>query len=455
MSNIVSLYIDKYGIRDNESEEKRVRSLVKKLCEKDTIFSDFPFDYMAEEEQLVLLHYLMTNLPERQIMANMKKVDVDRNYMNFVYQSPKSKEEVRNIFESELTGYLPISLANELLTSRSIIRNHQYNVQDVLRYLFERNELIIRLYVQEMQQFEVLGMKIFNFLYIEEYIDYVVNVLLQLLVYRVMKENSVDFFYIIHLLTEKVEELDKLIEKQLSKRKEKWGKLRADEQNYLSAEIVSKCFANYITHRSRFYEEFSIKEILIEEMMKNPKLFEEIPAEYRAEKVIISEEEIRLSKNIITEGLHIDEYKEKIEIVRRFIEIMAYYGGRQCCSSCLQDIKVYFREIFVSKASYKRRQASRIVKEYINQVSIAKERGEAIPEFGKESQYIFVREKINRGYFREKGLSKEYTEKIVFEKKLYDLLLKLYRFYNVEDSVEFIYEVNYNLLKVYEERLED
>ena len=30
MNNIIREYIDKYGIRDNESEEKRVRNLVKK-----------------------------------------------------------------------------------------------------------------------------------------------------------------------------------------------------------------------------------------------------------------------------------------------------------------------------------------------------------------------------------------------------------------------------------------
>ena len=83
MNNIISLYIDKYNIRDNESEEKRVRGLIKKLHEEKSVFCDFPFDYLQEEQQLILLHYIMTLLPERQIMANMKKVDVDRCYMNW------------------------------------------------------------------------------------------------------------------------------------------------------------------------------------------------------------------------------------------------------------------------------------------------------------------------------------------------------------------------------------
>ena len=104
----MTLYINKYGIRDNESEEKRVRGLVKKMYERDSVFCDFPFDYLEEDEQLILLHHIMTSLPERQIMANMKKIDVDRCYMNFVYESEKSKTETKEILENELIGYSPL-----------------------------------------------------------------------------------------------------------------------------------------------------------------------------------------------------------------------------------------------------------------------------------------------------------------------------------------------------------
>lgn len=252
----------------------------------------------------------------------------------------------------------------------------------------------------------------------------------------------------------KIDEIDELIEKQLGRSKKGWLKAREDSQSCLSAETVSKCFTAYVTHRSRFYEEFSIKEVLKEEMLNSPSLFREVPTEYKAKKIIVPADEIKTVKSIITEGQHIDGYKDKLETVRTFIDIMADYGGRQCHSLCLQDLKVYYREIFVSKSSYRRRRASRIVKEYIDQVALAKKERQSIPEFNKQSQYMFVREKINRGYFREKELSKEYIGKIVFEKKLYDLLLKLYLFYDIQDSLEFIYEVNYNLLNLYNSQLE-
>ena len=455
MDSIVTLYINKFGIRDNESEEKRVRGLVKKIHEKDSVFCDFPFDYMEEDEQLILLHHIMTSLPERQIMANMKKIDVDRCYMNFVYESKKSKTETKEILGNELIGYSPISLADELMNSRLIIRNPSNNINDVLKYLLETNENIIRLYFREREQLRVLGLKAYNFDYIKEYVDYVGNVLLQLLVYRVLNQENIDALSTIQTLSEEANELDRLIEKQLSRKRSSWAEDKNNHRNGLSAEFVSSCFSVYVTHRSKFYEEFNIKDVLKAEMMRSPSLFGEVPREYQAKKTFIAENQLQLVQTIITEGQHIDQYKAKIKTTREFIDIMATYSGRQCYSLCLQDLKVYFREIFISKVSYKRRMASRIVKEYIEQVEMAKQEGKQIPEFNKQSQYMFVREKISRGYFREKGLSKEYIEKISFERKLYDLLLKLYLFYDIQDSLEFVYEVNYHLLKAYYSQLEE
>lgn len=230
MRNIVSLYIDKYNIRDNESEEKRIRGLIKKLHEKKSIFCDFPFDYMMENEQLELLHYIMTTLPERQIMANMKKVDADRCYMNFVYRSDESKTVTKNILENVLEDYNPISLSNEILNSRYIIRDPR---------------------------------------------------------------NSID-------------EIDELIEKQLGRRKMEWTDQKENGHNDLDAETVSECFSAYVTHRSKFYEEYGIKEVLKDEMLNSPSLFEKVPIEYKAEKRIVSEDEFKSIKDTITEGKTID-----------------------------------------------------------------------------------------------------------------------------------------------------
>lgn len=453
MGSIASLYIDRYDIRGNESEEKRVRAVVKKIHEDGSVFTDFPFDFMVEDEQLIFLHYIMTNLPERQILSNMKKVDADRSYMNFAYQSDISKKTTRIILEEALRDYSPIRLDEEYLKSRFIIRDSEKTTKHVLSYLLHTNELIIRSYSNEQGYFTVLGLTVSNFEYIGDYINYVVNVILQLLVYRTLKEDGVDTSVVIKALTDKVVEMDGLLTKQLERKKAAWITEKADGRSSLGAENVTNCFSAYITHRSAIYEEYGVKETLRQEMLENPTLFGKVPAKYEAEKSIMSDEEIQAKHNIITEGQHIDNFKNKLATAREFIDIMRIYGGRQCYSSCLQDVKVYFREIFISKSSYKRRMAARIVKEYIKQVESAQKDGVQPPDFDKPSQYMFVREKISRGYFREKGLASEYIEKINFEKALYYLLLRLYLFYDIEESLEFVYEVNRNLLKVYESLL--
>ena len=448
MDSLATLYLKKYGLQDNENEEKRVRELLRKIHEKDSVFCDFPFDYLNSNEQLIILHYIMTSLPERQIMANMKKIDVDRNYLNFIYEDENNRKETEYLLENELSGYSPIQLVGEVEHSRDIIRNPYNNISEVIKQLQRRNKLIIQFYLKENRSFNMIGLELYNFNYIREYIDYVSNVILQLLVYRVITQENVKTSDIVQILSKKIDEMEKLVEKKLEERKNDW--INKDiYKKRLDAEFVTNCFSTYVTHRSRFYEEFTIKDILKKEMLNEPTLFGKIQSKYTAKKIFINKEQLDNYKAIITEGQDVNDFSSKIEVVQEFISLMATYGGRDCWPLCLQDLKVYFREIFISKVSYKRRMASRIVKEYISQVKEAKKNGQSIPQFNKQSQYMFVREKINRGYFREKGLSEEYIEKINIEKKLYDLQLKLYLFYDIESSLNFIWEINDNLLKVY------
>lgn len=311
------------------------------------------------------------------------------------------------------------------------------------------NENILALYCQERALFRMVGLQIDNEQYIKEYIDYVANVILQFMVYKVIRNCNIEDKIAIKKISDKIKELNILINKQLERQKNKWITEKEANNSQLNAEGVTSCFSMYVTHRSKFYEEYEIKQILKREMDENSSLFGTVPQKWKAPKVFIKEEDIKKVQNIITEGCSVDQYNKKIKVVRKFIDIMNIYGMRDNYSLCLQDLKVYFREIFISKASYKKRKASRIVKDYLNKFEEAKNNGDSIPDFSKQSQYMFIREKISRGYFREVGLSNGYIEKIELEKKLYELLLKLYLFYDVQTSLEFIYDINKELLNTY------
>lgn len=441
---LVKRYLDTYYPNTDEDtrdrEEKCVRGLIKKLTDSDSVFKGLPLNYMNTGEQITLLHFLLEEVPERQIISNANKVNADRDFYDLKLKDKLAEQLTNCILTETVPDYEPFDIKEGIQPNRLLIRNST-SLKELFNSLNHNNEIIIHLLFDEIDNFFVLGLGYENLQYIEDYIDYTADGLLQLVVYRVITNAKVDTKYVIQGLIEEIHKLSNLISIQLERK-------RKEQKNFdiLTSSLVTRYFSVYLSHRSRYFEELSIRETLKEEVNCSPD-FLNLSPDYQAPKVLLSEEGIKRSTNIITEGQHTYNYEEKLETTRKFIEIMATYGGRQCYSDCLQDLKVYFREIFVSKAEYKRQQTSTIVKDYIEKVNQAIKSEMPIPQFDKQSQYLFVREKISRGYFREKGLLPDYFAKLELEKELYTLLLNLYLFFDFKDILEFIYEVNCELLK--------
>ena len=259
-----------------------------------------------------------------------------------------------------------------------------------------------------------------------------------MLIYRVITyEIVIEKERILQSLIETVDDLFTKIKKQVE--------MHTIKQDSLTAEEVSRIFYLYREDGSYYREYIEVIKTLKQEVEENKdNLFKELEDKYKAEKRLLYEEEIisKWVEEIITEGLKVDNYKRKLEETREFIEIFSRYGIRDNYSNCLQDIKVYFREIFISKQGYRGRQALRIVREYLKQ---CEEQG--VKEFDNNAHYLFVREKINRGFFRETGNLLYYMLKLEFQEKLYETILTTYLFYDYDVSIEFVFELNYIILK--------
>ncbi|MEO2680420.1 hypothetical protein [Clostridium butyricum] len=427
-------YYDQFDTADEKkAQENRVKPLIKKLIDKTDIYKDLPFDLLSIEEQCKILNHILEKSPERQIVANMKKTDVDRDYYNFILHDEKAEKFMQQISEG-LSGFEPYNIAECMVDNRNLIRELEIPTEEVITELNRRNEILIRLFVDEINKFKILGLEFECISYIRDYIDYVSDGLLQLLNYRVITNSSIDSSKILMNLIEELDSLTVKIVIQLNMKREEQKKLGG-----LTAEKITRYFSLYRTHYSRYYQILDIYEVLKSEVDKQPALFSSVEHKYRVEKILVSEEEVSKLKEKITEGLHTYDYDSKLEITRKFIEFMNIYGGRHCFSNGPQDLKVYYREIFMSEIKYRNKQAATIVKEYLDKV----ESSSRIEPFDKQSQYMFVREKISRGYMREKGLLDIYFLKADFERVLYNLLLKLYLFYDFGNILEFIYEVNY------------
>ena len=76
-----------------------------------------------------------------------------------------------------------------------------------------------------------------------------------------------------------------------------------------------------------------------------------------------------------------------------------------------------------------------------------------LPDFQRQSQYIFLREKISRGYFREKNLSEAYAAKVLLTEKINTLLLKCYWLADSKTALNLIHDYNHELLMCYEDFL--
>lgn len=422
-----------------KGQENRLKPLIKKLTNKESVFKDFPYELLEMEEKAELLNYLLNVSPERQIVSNIAKDNVDREFDNFLFNDDISKR-LTCFFMSEHPEYEPWDLSMERKKNRQMIRGDSFSSPNVLQELNKINEMIVRVIFDEVNAFKIVGIGYRNLKYIKDYIDYVSDGVLQFLAYRVLIDLNInDKQKIFNNLSDKLDMLFCLMNKQLERKRAEQQK-----QNRLNANILTEYFTAYRTHYSIYYEELNILNTLMLEIKEDTNLFCPLNVKYKADKIILPDEEIKLSKEIITEGKSVYEYKKKIEEARKIIDIMGSVGGRNCFSNCLQDIKVYFREIYMSKAKYKDKQTMAILRDYLKLI----ENGD-IQQFEKTSHYMFFREKISRGYFREKGLLNLYIAKISIHEKLYKLLLRTYLFYDFEYSIEFIYSINHQILQTF------
>lgn len=432
-----------------KGQENRLKPLIKKLTDEHSVFKDFPYELLDIKQKAELLNFLLNISPERQIISNIGKNYVDNKFENFLFKDDITERFTRE-FMAEHPYYQPLNLSDKRVQNRKMIRDDSFSNSYVLKEINKSNEVIVREIFDEVNNFKVLGIGYRNLGYIRDYIDYVSDGVLQFLIYRVIVNKDIkDKQRVFDSLSEKLDMLFYLINKQLEKKR-----VEQQNENRLTSHILTEYFTAYRTHCNRYFKELYILNILMSEMEENAHLFSPLSEKYKAEKILLSEEEIKSSKNIITEGHSVYDYEKKLEETRKIINIMSFYGGRQCYQNCLQDMKVYFREIYMSKVKYKEnekdkgKQALSIVREYLKLV----DNGD-IQQFKETSQYMFFREKISRGYFREKGLLDLYIAKVEIRKKLYDLLLKIYVFYDFLDGVEFIYSINHQIIQILKDEM--
>lgn len=107
---------------EKKGEENRLKYLLGRLNDPDGVYQNFPLTALDTEEQAKVLYYLLNGANERQIISNMGKNDVDRDYFNFIYEKSNS-ENISSLIMEDFPGYVPYNFKQEKNASRRIIRD--------------------------------------------------------------------------------------------------------------------------------------------------------------------------------------------------------------------------------------------------------------------------------------------------------------------------------------------
>lgn len=407
---------EKLGIEDIDKLEterdtfrRNVRNLLQNF-EKDykivdidfnrNVFNYFPL-YEFENEEIYKFLDRMQELKRKhesignKVIFNLKKINIDniKVSINDLY----IKAPIISLFQTNIYVIKQ--------KYRNLIRNNMWNIDIILEKF---NELIKKLENDNnLADFGKLSSLTFD-------------IALQIVNYWVIYVNNMDR----SKQLEVIEEIKKYL---------------TDFENNVENFTVSydkDNIADYITIFIEFIRSFnycseymSISKILIDEVKNTPAIQSAVKPQYQTQKGMHYRD--YNYKEIICEGEKIYKFKEKLDMTKKAVELLNKNDIIDLDIYDLHDLKVYFREIYISKSKYKYK-ASTIIRKIDNN---------STGGFEKNSEYIFLQEKIARGYFREQYPMELYQHKMQIKDQLYVIMLKIMLCYDYKVSLNFFQQL--------------
>ena len=421
-----------YTEEDKEGQEnfrKQVKNLLKlfqynpefKFFNKEKgnhIFNCFPLDNLNDKDTITFLNYIfdLKQQVDGKIVANINKIHIDskseyegNEYRDFDYFYINKEENSR--FE--------YFLSNEKIKNRKLIR-YKFDVQgieeNITNFLIDLNRECL-----------------YKNLFIAA--NYIEDALLQILNYWVISVTDIDYDDKLEM-TQNIEMLFYDFDTEINN-----YILRKDSEKTLDLDEALGIYTSLLTTRNSFGQYLDILNTLKEEAEEEKELFKNPEEKFKVNKNI-KVKDIENPKLIITEGLDVYDYEEKLLKTKDMINVFSNYGFRNASIDNILDLKVYFREFYISDVKYKR-QAQTIINIYINSY---KKNG-SINNFEKLSEYKFIREKISRGYFRETTGLNLFNKKNRLQVMLYELILKIFLTYDYKVIFELLYKLSLSFIR--------
>ncbi|MBW9152855.1 hypothetical protein [Clostridium estertheticum] len=392
------------GVISEDSVRKRVYNLYKEFSNEKGEFNKFPIEKFNKDEVELLLEKLfwkIENGNQREIISNINKINVNVNLTALYFNQDYN---VNN--DNELNK----------LKNRKFIRDSQINSKECIQSLLEsfRNTNDSRLLISDS---------------FDAWMQLLTYRLYTISIYKIKEKRNISY-KILKYQGILIAELDNIIK----------NKIKLE----VNIEEGFDMFLNYL--ESMIYERnyIEIMNSLISDMDENKEKYKVVEKIYKTDK---SQEVFDINvEEILSEGKKVNDFDKKLEETKTMIGIFKQFGGRNCSILKIQDLKIYFREIYLddTKHSQRARKAMSIVRNYIAELEA---NNISVKQFESLKDYMFIREKITRGYYRELGLIEEYKLRSKIYENAYVLYSKLYFLYDHKETVKMCNKINRELFR--------
>lgn len=391
-------------LEKKESCVKNTRNLAKefKNFQKEyeegnhNIFDYFPLQNLALEEQLHFFDHIMTLKHSKRFLGNkvihnLKKISFEEEETRFDALFPTPPKPT-------VLGAQEESLKKK---HRHIIRKDPFRYQKIMESTSMMGQNII--YQKDFHSFYPFA-------------NVVYDALMQAIIYWLVTLPPLPH----QLRGEGLDRVEEVLDSYLLEIKEK----AHDSPEKLDLSTSLPMFVGFLKVRNRFEHFSNIANTLLQEQEAELELFGNISPEFQVakwqSKGDISPEELKI---LLNEGKgRCDFFPKKLQQTRDLIRLFQHFGRRNVSAESLLDLKVYFREIYISKSKYKTTALNITQKIFDNEATIGEQQ--------------FLHEKISRGYFREHTPIEFFLYKTRLQKKLYQIILHSHLSYDLTTACQ-------------------
>ena len=407
------------------SLSKQIDNIIDRFMGEDSQLQWLPLDVMTETEVAQFVSVVLDRKGSRELFNNLKYKGLKNDLDDFVV-SNINKDEQKQMHEKFPT--LGNTKVREVLPEirfrlRTDYLEKNVNFKQCIAYVINYSDAIWHELERENGLAKMIGLKVHNPDYLEAYADFVDGCISEILVFEILLNDRFnDKKQVLEFIWKHISRItDDAIIEYAEKRKRVIKQLRDEKGIFIEGiEQFSEFFVSYLKRKS-LYEEMDIMYKALQEEMKDcPELFVLTPIEPDG-KLSYSDEEI---KKYVLLGDKGSSYKQKINETYRLLDLAYESGNKWVSNRSMRDVRVVFRETFISKCPYNKRQAMRIARSILNN-----------EKSNTEEHLLFYDLKIMRGYFCEWGIAEWYGYYIKIVQRVQEQLLLAYN--TVDDYVAY------------------